>query len=114
MKSAGTYKLAFKTDSCTSVYSDNFNYIITANSIDELNEKMYIHIYPNPLNGKNLTINIPYTRIILTDLTGSKVWSSDAQGNAGSQVDLSSVAKGIYLINIESGSDVFMSKLIIQ
>lgn len=79
-----------------------------------------MNVYPNPGNG-HVYINIDLTgrddgKIEVTDLYGKKVYEyrfSDAAAES-IEADLSGLPKGMYFVNLRTGSDVITKKLMIQ
>jgi hypothetical protein len=77
--------------------------------------------FPNPTAGKlnilwNETTN-EKSNVTLTDITGRKIYSAVLNMNAGSgssQIDLSGIENGIYMMTIESGTINYKNKLEIQ
>ncbi len=67
-------------------------------------------IYPNPSNGIINIGNKNLNRIVVYDITGKKI----KELKASSQIDLSDVSKGIYLINLISDEGVTVNKIILQ
>ncbi|XZF14865.1 T9SS type A sorting domain-containing protein [Chitinophagaceae bacterium MMS25-I14] len=77
------------------------------------------NLYPNPSTG-TFTLDIPdmtdASRIIITDINGKTVETRmlDAHQPQKLQFNLSDHAKGIYLVEVRSGQDMYRSKVVIQ
>ena len=81
-----------------------------------------VNIYPNPTGGRftvkaNATKEIGTVGLTVTDLTGH-VLVSKSYDNAGTQfstdVDITGVAAGVYLIQLQAGTQKSVSKLIVR
>ncbi len=72
-------------------------------------------IYPNPNNGQfNITIDGDETALIeVYDLMGKQVFNS-AMNKTVNKIDITSQSKGIYLVKVTVGNDVFTEKVIYQ
>ncbi len=81
------------------------------NRLNNLNE---IKIYPNPVNG-NLNIDLPNhgmdAILRLYELTGNIVLQVRIE-NSENSVDVSSISKGIYLVEISDSKTIIKKKLI--
>lgn len=81
---------------------------------DEISEVGGIEIYPNPTDGmlyirSNNTIN----KVIVTDLTG-KVILDEIGGSNEVEIDLSSNAQGMYLLNVVTDNDFYVEKVVLK
>jgi hypothetical protein len=96
----------------------NVNSIIS-NIDDNINEgKLYI--YPNPTYG-NITIDLRNTTtdnyvITVSNILGEEVYSYQAFVNGAfkKNVDLSSFAKGVYLLNISNSSSSVTERIVVE
>jgi len=77
--------------------------------------------FPNPTNGKvNILWNAIATEnatVSVTDVTGQTVYTTTIsmnQGNGASQVDLSNVANGVYLLSVKSATINYNNKIQLQ
>jgi hypothetical protein len=90
----------------------DFNMSIFNNYISE-----YIKIYPNPANEMltivNANISAFNTKIEILDLTGKVVLNKNTSSQQ-TQFDVSSLASGIYFIQLISGNERHTEKLIIE
>ena len=81
---------------------------------DAVSDANGIEIYPNPTDGllyirSNSTIN----KVVVTDLTGKVVM--DVYGGSDEvELDLSSYAQGIYVLNIVTDNDVLVEKVVLK
>jgi hypothetical protein len=78
------------------------------------NENNYISIFPNPSNAV-FTIDPGVTEgtIYVSDVFGKIIFQSDI-ASAGSTIDLSGQANGVYFIQINTGIQLTTQKLILQ
>ena len=67
-------------------------------------------VYPNPTNGILNVVNENFEKIIVYDVSGKVV------GNfvTNSQIDLSNLSKGLYLVKLFSGKGIFVEKIVIE
>ena len=77
--------------------------------------------FPNPTNGKlNIQWNENTTEkgsVTVTDITGRVVYTSSInmnQGTGNSQLDLSGLTNGVYLISVKSGTISYNNKIELQ
>ena len=96
-----------------------FNAVLSSTTSIISVDKENIKIYPNPSNGIfNLEINnaetIQYS-IKVFDVLGSVIYQNQINGshNINQQIDLSTYAKGIYFLSVESEYNVVTGKRII-
>ncbi len=81
---------------------------------DAVSDANGIEIYPNPTDGllyirSNNTIN----KVIVTDLTG-KVILDVIGGSDEVEIDLSSNAQGMYLLNVVTENDFYVEKIVLK
>ena len=81
---------------------------------DAVSDANGIEIYPNPTDGllyirSNNTIN----KVIVTDLTG-KVILDVIGGSDEVEIDLSSNAQGMYLLNVVTDNDFYVEKIVLK
>jgi len=97
---------------------DNFHFkseFVT--SIDVTKEEPEIILYPNPTSGRfsiHLSDNV-IERIEIYNLSGQKVITlgKDQIGN-DTEIDMTTYARGLYLIKINDGSKTYVEKLILK
>lgn len=75
-------------------------------------------VFPNPAHG-SCTIEMPAMStdaiIIITDMTGRTVATRVVvANNTTAEFDLANVTTGMYIVKINAGSEVFVSKLIVE
>ncbi len=78
-----------------------------------------LNIFPNPGNGKiNLSINAtePISMVTASDLTGKviAIYNLVGQNKTELQLDLSALAKGIYILNVQSSGGNLKGKILIE
>ena len=86
------------------------------NSLTETNNDKTIKIYPNPAKT-TFTIysnNVKINRIELATITGQIIYQNNDITNVSSTIEVSSFAKGIYLIRIESENGILIKSLFIE
>ncbi|KAA9325016.1 CUB domain-containing protein [Adhaeribacter soli] len=117
---SGTYTVKV-TDAtgCPSAVSADFQF--TVSGMGEMaNAAANLTLFPNPTSGLvNLKINAAASKISLQVLNtlGQEVLSRQLQTNGKEtelSLDLSSVAKGVYLIRVNAGEQVYIRKLIVE
>ena len=84
--------------------------------VSEITDNNDVNIYPNPSNGifrieNNSTFNIHNSTIIITDITGRIVYSTN---NPGDRIDLTHLGKGVYFVGINTSKDNYIEKVIIR
>ncbi|WP_162127166.1 T9SS type A sorting domain-containing protein [Flavobacterium phycosphaerae] len=79
---------------------------------NDLNKKENVVIYPNPASNL-ITIennsNTPLSAVTITDLNGRKIMTS-TNGNSG--IDISSWAKGVYLVQLATDNGIITKKIV--
>lgn len=88
--------------------------IITATSSYTRNN-IPLSIYPNPAKNQvrvEWNISAP-TLLNLTDITG-KIIQTERLTNGYTDINVSQLPKGLYIIQLQSGQDIAVSKLIVQ
>ena len=89
-------------------------------SVDENSfELSNITIYPNPTNGiVNVSINTDKdVNILLYDMRGRKVYTNYYKNNSdtfNAEVNLGSIASGIYMLKVESEGKKYLKKLLVD
>lgn len=120
---AGTYVLTYMfmdINSCSnsdtaSIIVDVCSGIVSSVNFDQLT------VYPNPTSGLfSISVNkASFTELLISivDIQGKEVFTSVEKNNASefsTQINLEELAKGIYYIKLNNGSDVKIQKLIVQ
>jgi len=97
--------------SSCSIFSDPFNYVVTA--IKEDNKFDGLTFYPNPVTT---TIHVDFAQkfdVEFFDISGRKsLIKSNLKGNE--EIDLSQLNRGIYIMRVNSGGKFAVRKLILQ
>ena len=80
-----------------------------------------VSIFPNPTTGKlNLQWNVKTTEkgiVTVSDMAGKALYQTNVDLSTGSgctQLDLSSIANGMYLVNIKSASINYNAKVLVN
>ncbi|MDC3388788.1 M12 family metallo-peptidase, partial [Flavobacteriaceae bacterium] len=100
----------------TVVTVDPVAVLASENQIDDSSD---FTVYPNPSNGL-VTVNLSSSedvKMSLYDIRGRNVYTEMHRNNAlkfNKQVDFSSLAAGVYILNVESGSNKVTKKIVIQ
>jgi len=88
-------------------------------SINDLDENQSVKIYPNPLKGNLLSIDLVgfnnqnNVDIKITNLLGQKVYSNTIYNKEHIVIDTNGLLnRGIYLISVKSGQSIITTKLI--
>ena len=81
---------------------------------DAVSDANGIEIYPNPTDGLlYIRSNSTISKVVVTDLTGKVVM--DVYGGSDEvELDLSSYAQGIYVLNIVTDNDVLVEKVVLK
>ncbi|OFX56710.1 MAG: hypothetical protein A2046_00225 [Bacteroidetes bacterium GWA2_30_7] len=86
-----------------SIYPRGASDIVFVEGIEDLNNKNDIQIYPNPATNKlNVKIEVDVQSITLYNILGAKVMKVNPENSGLIELDLSSLEKGIYLMNIQT------------
>ncbi|MBS1646239.1 MAG: T9SS type A sorting domain-containing protein [Bacteroidetes bacterium] len=84
--------------------------------IDQVVNNNKLAVYPNPSTGL-VTVSIPNlngaTTLIITDMIGKEIYRNALKDN-DTNVDLSNLQRGMYLISVSDGKNIQTSKLIIN
>ena len=111
-----TYTVAATgANSCTNTSSFVQN-VSLCTAIEEQIQFSGVNIYPNPTNG---VVNISFVdnsikKIEIVDLLGKKIYSHTISDNKNLTIDLSTLSKGIYMVNIQKDDSTVSKKLIIE
>lgn len=88
-----------------------------ATSLNEITEPLSVSFFPNPsfgiftVNLKNKTVE---TKICVYDVFGNCVYEKVSMKNSTKEIDLSSQAKGIYLMEIMSEGEKAVKKIVLE
>lgn len=87
----------------------------TVLGLEEIDTANSLYIYPNPAEN-NITIELKdgYNSLICYNMLGEVVKSVNSISESISNLDVSDLPKGIYLINIQKGDFSFSEKLVIH
>jgi hypothetical protein len=75
-----------------------------------------VKVYPNPNNGSfiiELPTGMEQANVAVLDMAGKVIVKQTANGSKV-QVDLGSVARGMYMVNVTNGSEIFRTKVSVQ
>ncbi|MBK7819313.1 MAG: T9SS type A sorting domain-containing protein [Sphingobacteriaceae bacterium] len=77
---------------------------------------MNYSLYPNPANGEfTIKGNVENAEVTIYSILGKKVEHSvNSKTNSSIVVNCSSLASGVYFINVKQGSETKIQKLIIE
>jgi hypothetical protein len=79
-----------------------------------------VNIYPNPSHGEvNIAVNGPNAgdiKVRVFDLIGNEILQNDLNVNDKTSIsfDFANYAKGVYLVQLSSGSDIVTKKIVIK
>lgn len=119
---AGTFSITYSvTDANGCIGSDSEDLTVDLCTGIASNATQSISLYPNPTNGMfNLNINNANSnQVIITvmDMQGKVVYNEldkNISAQYNKQIDLTDLAKGIYYVRLNIGSEVKIEKLIVQ
>lgn len=111
----GTYKVEAQsaTTSCKAMSGD---LVVTVLGLEDISNEL--GIYPNPVEG-TLQIKLPKQlagkqKIILTDLSGKIVTQKIVQDKFQEELDMSQLAKGMYILEIQNETHKAIKKVVKQ
>lgn len=76
-------------------------------SVNAIGEQAVVRLLPNMLSALNITPNSP---VALTDISGKKVLSIHTDNKGNVNIDLSSLAPGVYVFNSKDKNFKFYKK----
>jgi C1A family cysteine protease len=87
--------------------------------IPAINKKVeqLVKVYPNPNNGRftlELTTFEGPSQITISNTLGSIVYQSAVKNTGITELELSNLRKGIYIVNVKNGNAIKTNKMIIQ
>lgn len=94
----------------------SINVVDSWNSIGDIAETIDFNVYPNPTSGLfNVSIseNLTEVNMIVTDITGAKVWESNNISTASGDVvtiDGQTFAEGMYILQVNTGNAVSVKR----
>lgn len=94
-------------------------YSATPAAVESVQESASFRLSPNPSTG-NTRLEIPASfgtnaTVLITDISGKKVFSQTAEKNAIIDINTTDWAKGIYLVRVQSATgEALMQKLSVQ
>ena len=111
----GTDVYVIKTDSLGKVYPPD----TTTGVVRAKNENYKYEIYPNPNQGNFMLVMASVnqnlkTSVYLYNILGELVYENDNIKNDYLNIDISAQPKGIYLIKVKRGDEIFTDKIIHQ
>jgi hypothetical protein len=111
---SGTYEVILKSKGNCGYDYDTVMIVLGSSAIHDTYNSYLINIYPNPSSGI-FTIETPInSNILIYDLPGNKVLEAISK-NGKVHLDLSSYAKGLYLLKVQIGNnDQQFQKLILK
>ncbi|OWP62115.1 hypothetical protein CDA63_15815 [Hymenobacter amundsenii] len=119
---SGNYYIGFHA------YSDRDKYVL---AVDDLNItssvvtgtssalQQAINLYPNPTAGK-LTLEVRGAnaknglQVEVTNMLGQRVHTATVRDNVTSQIDLSGLANGMYVVKVRNGNDYMVRNVSVQ
>lgn len=119
----GTYTATVYNTLFPGCATETMAYELTGVGIaDVVANNMYdVNVYPNPNNGR-FTINFGIetsadVKISVSNLIGQQVFNRTLQGFSGTynqELDLSTLGKGVYIVNFETGGTAVNRKVVVQ
>jgi hypothetical protein len=101
-------------------YIDDINIGNVNTGINEIQNNLDVSVYPNPISAEELTVQINNVSLIkvdyvLTNLLGQTLFSkSEKSQNGMIKVDVSSIAKGTYILKVVSENKSYVTKIVKQ
>lgn len=98
-------------DGATEVFYDNISLVKKATaSVDNIFASK-VSVYPNPVNEfVKISSSVEINKVEVYNLLGKKVISSSKINN--NNIDVSSLAKGVYIVKLTSGDSVATKKIV--
>ncbi len=121
----GTYDIRFKKPGYITQVHENvvinnreatfldIELVKSFSSVGEFENESF-SIFPNPIEGESMTVKalIPIDRISIYAMNGMKVQELDLKGEMQSQLDISNLNPGTYIMNIETAGKSYQRKFI--
>lgn len=119
------YRLVFNTfeGSATGVITFNFEDVTALLDSEQFENKVSFGVYPNPSANKKISVvyeapasNTDKNSVSIFNLNGSKVYEAqlDNTGFANSELNLSNLNDGVYILKFESGDYSATKKIVLQ
>lgn len=107
-------------NSCSNSITQNIN-VADCTGIEEYINSGDVNVYPNPTNGM-FTINVTSANfnelnISISNIQGKEIYNfteRNINSDYNKQIDLEGIAKGVYFIKINTGTELKIKKLIIN
>jgi hypothetical protein len=98
----------------TNVTADHYIHVTFTHvdAIDE-NNSSTIYVYPNPTSGEITLEGESINHIRIVNAYGQTVYNAKVEGEQV-RIDLSNVAKGIYMMHIEAESGQTVRKIVVE
>ena len=107
--------------SSTGIIEFNTEEMTSSTSISNLNNDISsFSIYPNPINGNNLTIvfenSSKTTELNIFDITGKNVYQElfEGIGFQAKSINLPNLNNGVYIVSFSSKGSIFQKKLVVR
>ena len=113
----GTYKVTLKVDNGCSIDSISKTVVInSATSINGINNKNQIKLYPNPNNGKfvvDIESKHGFNSLSIFDIIGNNVFTTEIENNNSTiSINIKELSSGVYFVRLNSKEEVVTLKFI--
>ncbi len=84
--------------------------------LEVLELPLTMKVYPNPNTGQFFFRHSDSTllKVSVRSLDGHKVFEREALPTGSSPIDLSHIAKGMYVLEVETEKGIYFTKLVLQ
>jgi len=110
------WKITTADDLCASERKEILAKVVVVSN-KNIEDSNAIQLYPNPSAGEiYLDLQLHYneeTAVIVTDITGRRVYDQKPL-QASNKIDLSKLAKGLYIIQLTHDNDIYIGKVILN
>ena len=110
------WKITTADDLCASERKEILAKVVVVSN-KNIEDSNAIQLYPNPSAGEiYLDLQLHYneeTAVIVTDMTGRRVYDKKPL-QASNKIDLSKLAKGLYIIQLTHDNDTYIGKVILN
>lgn len=95
------------------IRNDLFNNWTTINEVELMSN---LKVFPNPNNGQfSLTLNSGKALTIeVVNMKGQVVYNNQLNASGNHQIDLTSIAKGVYYLKVNNGHSVKVEKVVVE